>query len=235
MKDGAPSISVVIAAYDEETTIAGVVRGAAAAVPEDSEVVVIDDGSRDRTAANASEAGARVVSLPENRGKGIALRRGIREARGEILLFIDGDGQDDPAEIPSLLEKFDEGADFVNGSRFAGVFHPGSITPLNRMGNRFMTSTINLLFRTRITDSQAGFRAIRKECAESMSLEAVSYEIETEMLLQAITSGMKVVEVPVNRCRRGGGATHFNRIRNGLGILFTILKQRLTSSAPARR
>jgi len=228
MKTNQIPLSVVIAAFNEENTIGEVIRRSLGHLPPGSEVLVVDDGSKDETATKGAAAGARVVSLGENRGKGVALRRGIAEARGRILVFIDGDGQDDPAEIPFLVREIETGADFVNGSRFLGEFRAGAITPLNRLGNLFMTAMVNLLFRTRITDSQAGFRAVVREKAAAMRLEAVSYEIETEMLIQAIRGRLKIVEVPVIRERRGGGATHFKRIRNGLGILFTIFRQRLS-------
>ena len=81
-----------------------------------------------------------MLRLPANGGKGSAVRRGLSEARGEVIVLIDGDGQDDPAEIPRLLEALRPGVDLVVGSRFIGRFEPGAITPVNHWGNRFLTS-----------------------------------------------------------------------------------------------
>ncbi len=103
------------------------------------EVLVVDDGSTDGTDRAAADAGARVLRLPANGGKGSAVRRGLSEARGEVIVLIDGDGQDDPTEIPRLLEALRPGVDLVVGSRFIGRFEPGAITPVNHLGNRFLT------------------------------------------------------------------------------------------------
>src|SRR5437660_1670833 len=98
------SVTVLIPAHDEEATVADVVRAALASAPEVVEVLVVDDGSGDGTAAAAAAAGARVLRLERNGGKGRAVRRGLVEARGEVIVLLDADGQDDPREIPLLLE-----------------------------------------------------------------------------------------------------------------------------------
>src|SRR5262249_54723469 len=139
-------VSVVLAAHDESRAIASVVRGSARSTPDLAEVLVVDDGSTDGTADLAREAGARVGRLEANQGKGCALRRGIAEATGDVLVFLDADGQDDPAEIPLLLEALRDDVAMVIGSRFLGRFGPGAITPVNRAGNRFLTVVLNALF-----------------------------------------------------------------------------------------
>ena len=101
-------VSVILAAYQEAPTIAGLVHGCAAHTPDLLEVLVVDDGSTDDTAALATAAGARVLRLPRNGGKGVAVRHGLAHAdpRSDLLLFLDADGQDDPREIPRLLAAF---------------------------------------------------------------------------------------------------------------------------------
>src|SRR5437867_9257730 len=154
MAGSSPSVTVLVAAYNEAPVIGNLVREALGALPA-GEVLLVDDGSTDGTDRTAADAGARVLKLRANSGKGSAVRRGLREARGDVIVLIDGDGQDDPTEIPCLLEALRPDVDLVVGSRFIGRFEPGAITPVNRWGNRFLTSVINRLFGTRLTDTQA--------------------------------------------------------------------------------
>ena len=220
--------SVVIAAHDEADTIADVVQRATAALEGAClEVVVVDDGSTDGTAALAAAAGARVIRLAQNQGKGAALRAGIEASRGDWLVFIDADGQDDPTEIPRLLEHAQGDVVLVNGSRFKGTMHRGAISAPNWVGNVVMTGLLDLVFNARITDSQAGFRAIRGDVARGLPLTSTEYEIETEMLAKVLRARGRVVEVPVARYERAAGRTDFRRIRNGLRILATIVRERV--------
>lgn len=216
-------ISVVIAAYNEEATIADVVRGVRAALPDSHEVLVVDDGSTDGTGEAAQVAGARVVTLPMNQGKGEALRTGIREAAGDLLLFIDADGQDDPAEIPRLLDGLDHDTAMVIGSRFLGRLLEGAITGVNRAGNRFLTWAFNVLHGSNLTDTQAGFRLVRREALDLGHLRARRYEIETELTLHVLRRGGLVKEVPVTRSRRDHGTSGFFRPYDGLRILWRMI------------
>ena len=216
-------ISAVLAAHDEEGNVGAVIRGVREHCDDLHELLVIDDGSRDGTAAEAEAAGARVLRLSPNRGKGAALLAGLREVDGDYVLFIDADGQDDPCDIPRLVEAARDGADFVSGSRWMGSLERGSISLPNRIGNRAMTGLLNLRHGAKITDSQAGFRLIRRTLLDPDRFRSREYEVETEMLLHAVKSGARVQEVPVTRYPRGEGATDFRRVRNGLRILATIL------------
>lgn len=216
-------VSVIIAAYEEEKNLPAVLDGVKKTLPDLRQLIVVDDGSKDSTARVAEEHGAQVIRHETNRGKGAALRTGMAAAKGDIIIFLDADGQDPPSEIPLLLEPFEAGADFVNGSKFIGRCKEGAISGLNRIGNLFMSWLINFLFSAGITDSQSGFKAIRREKIASIPLTATEYEIETQMLIRSIKHGLKIVEVPIIRERRLHGSTHFNRIRNGTRILFLIL------------
>jgi glycosyltransferase involved in cell wall biosynthesis len=220
----------VIAAYNEGPVIGDVIRRVRAVLKPGDDILVVDDGSKDDTSEAARAAGARVVRQEPNQGKGRAIIRGLQEAVGDAVLFIDGDGQDYPEEIPLLLAEMDKGADLVNGSKFIGRLKEGAISVPNYFGNRFMSGLINLLFGVRITDSQAGFRCFRLDKLRGIRLTAKEYEIETEMLIKAIRRGFKIVEVPVTRDRRAAGRTSFKRIRNGLRILGTILKLRFSEA-----
>ncbi len=223
-------VCVVIAAYNEGRVIGDVIAGIRRFIKPEDEILVVDDGSADDTSEEARKAGARVVRQEPNQGKGKAIRRGLQEATGDVILFIDGDGQDPPDDIPLLLAPMEKGADLVNGSKFIGTLKDGAISLPNYFGNRFMTGMINLLFGVKITDSQSGFRCFRRSKLAGISLDASEYEIETEMLIKAIRHGFNIVEVGVTRDRRAAGATNFKRVRNGLRILGTILRLRFSAA-----
>jgi glycosyltransferase involved in cell wall biosynthesis len=218
-------ITCVIAAHNEQGNLAPVIEGVRAHCPHLHEIVVVDDGSTDRTAIEGAQAGARVLGLHPNRGKGAALLAGLRvlDDVPTHVLFIDGDGQDDPADIPALVDAAARGAAFVSGSRWMGTLERGSISLPNRIGNRFMTELLNLRHGARITDSQAGFRLIARSLLDPGAFRSREYEVETEMLLHALRARAPIEEVPVTRHPRGEGSTDFRRIRNGLRILATIL------------
>ena len=227
---GGPRYSIIVPCHNEAHSIQGILEGARRAFPE-AEVMVVDDGSTDGTAElAASVEGVRLVARRPNSGKGVALRAGIEQARGEVLVFLDGDGQDAPEDIALLLDELESAphVSFVNGSKFLGGCEDGAISAPNYWGNRFMSGLINLLFGATVTDSQSGFRAIRRGLARSMPLTSTQYEIETEMLCKALKAGVEVREVPVVRKARAGGSTGFRRVHNGLRILKMIIRERLT-------
>lgn len=216
--------TAILAALDEAATIGEVVRRCLVHVDE---VVVVDDGSRDGTAAAAASAGARVLRNDGNLGKGASLRRAAVEARGDVLVTLDADGQDDPADIPALLAALEAGADLVIGSRFLGELRPGAITRVNRLGNLALTAALNLLYGVRLSDTQAGFRAIRRELWQRLPLRATRYEVETEVLVRALQAGARVVEVPVTRRAREHGSSALHGLRDGSRILACMLRLRL--------
>jgi len=223
------AVTVIIPCHNEEAAVGDVVRRTSAALAgRDHEVLVVDDGSSDATAARAGEAGARVLRLDPNRGKGVALDAGARAARHPVLAFLDGDGQDDPADLPTLLARLEGDVHLVIGSRFLGRLHPGAIHPLNRLANHGFSALISLLFATRITDSQAGVRVVRRDAFLALGVRAREYDVETDTLLRGLKAGWRVVEVPVERYARRGSTTDFHRVRHGLLILWTILRARVT-------
>jgi glycosyltransferase involved in cell wall biosynthesis len=186
---------VVIPAVDAAETIGVLVQRAKS---HGLEVVVVDDGSRDRTAAAASAEGALVISHLQNEGKGRALRTGFEHAlraRYDGVVTMDGDGQHDPAEIPHLISAAEhQHAAVVLGNRFVN----GAAMPLaRRITNRAMSGLISLLIRQAVPDSQCGFRFIRKEVLETVPLRSRLYEIETELLVGAARRRWKIVSVPV--------------------------------------
>lgn len=219
-----PRISVVIPARNEAGAIAAVVTAACAHADE---VIVVDDGSRDDTAAAATRAGAEVVSLRPGRGKGAALRAGVAMAGGEVVVMLDGDGQDDPHDIPRLVAGIERGADLVVGSRFVHAVERGAIKPLDRLGNRLLTEMLNALFGTRLTDTQAGFKAVRRTHWDALPLRARGFDVETEVLVRTLQRGATVREVPVGRRPRRHGTRALHRVRDGLRIAGCMLRLRV--------
>jgi glycosyltransferase involved in cell wall biosynthesis len=211
----------VIPAFDCEATIGEVVAGARRFL---AEVVVVSDGSRDDTAALASAAGARVEVLPENRGKGYALRRGIELALASgprALVLLDGDGQHDPADIPGLLAAWDRGAaDLVVGARLQDSKRiPRARYWTNYIGTRILTWMSEL----QLEDSQSGYRLLSSELVRRMRLRSDGYAIETEMLIKAGKAGARVAHVPV-RTIYNDEESHFRPLIDTLRIALAAIQ-----------
>lgn len=197
-------VSVVIPALNEEEPIAGVVREClATGVPR--EVIVVDNGSTDRTAERAREAGARVVPAP--RGYGLACATGVRAVSAEcdIVLFLDGDGSDIPAFIPDLVDPIVRGThDFVIGSRTRGKREHGSMNFQQILSGRVVGWIMQLLYGVRYTD-MCPFRAIRRNALASLHMREQTYGWNLEMQMKAARAGLRVLEIPVNHRNRAGG------------------------------
>jgi len=226
--------SAIIPARNEVSAIAEVVRGCLAQ-REIGEVIVVDDASTDGTADAARRAGATLVRSADPLGKGAAVRRGIEAAQGELLVLLDGDGQDPPDEIPQLLAPLYEHADLTIGSRFLGRFAPGAITAVDHFGNRALSRVFSSLYGVGLTDTQAGFRALSRELFDRLDLRARHYDIETELLVRALQAGARVIEVPVTRQPRRHGRSGLRRVPDGLRILGCMLRLRRDGPAVQRR
>ena len=184
----------LIPAYQAEATIGSVVRGLLRHVPR---VLVVDDGSTDRTAAESARANAEVLRRDVNGGKGCALREGIGrllESAATHVAFVDADGQHDPQDLPRLLEAARDGDDFVIGSRMSGSDGIPAV--------RFRTNEIGSRILTRMTgheveDGQSGYRVVAAALLRRLSLSSRGYLIETEMLLKAARHVRRFASVPV--------------------------------------
>jgi cellulose synthase/poly-beta-1,6-N-acetylglucosamine synthase-like glycosyltransferase len=218
-----PSVTVLVAAYNEAPVIGDVVREALRAVPS-GEVLVVDDGSMDGTDRAASDAGARVLRLPANGGKGSAARldRGARAGDRPDRRRRAGRPDGDPAAAGGApLRRGSGGRLALHRPLRAGGDYAGQ--PL---GNRFLTSVINLLFSTALTDTQAGFKACRAETLRRANLRADRFDIEVDLLLGVLRAGGRVVEVPVRRAPRQHGKSRLNSLIDGARILRRILALR---------
>ena len=220
------SVTTVIPALDEEGSIGAVLE----AIPRDffGEVIVVDGGSKDGTAAIAAAQGARVIREPR-RGYGRACARGSADACGEVVVFLDADGANDPREIPALVAPIANGkADMVLGSRFTGAIAPGAMPWHQRFGNRFSAFLIRLLYGLPLSDL-GPFRAVRRVLLDELSIEDLTYGWPTEMIVKAARKGWRIVEIPVScRVRLGGRSKISGTLRGTflatLHIVGTILR-----------
>ncbi len=193
------AVSVVVPAMNEAAAIGAVVRELAAAAPW-HEILVIDDGSADATAAEAAAAGARVVRHPYNKGNGAAVKTGIRQATGEFILIIDGDGQHDPADALRLVTRLGE-YDLVVGAR-SGETQAGWT---RRVGNAALNWLAAFLTQHAIPDLTSGFRAARRaHLKEFLSLLPNGFSTPTTTTLCFIKAGYNVLFEPVHARRRAG-------------------------------
>jgi glycosyltransferase involved in cell wall biosynthesis len=219
---GAP-LAIVIPAYNEEPTVADVIReipSEAAGLP--LEVIVVVDGARDATAREATSAGALVCDVPVNRGQGAALRLGywLARARGaEIICTIDADGQYEPAEIARVVQPIlDRKADFVSGSRRLGTELTTDAT--RHLGVIVFGAILTVLTRHRITDPACGLRAMRAEVTAAVTLEQPQYQA-SELQISAALNGFRLAEVPTTMRDRGAHATGTKKGGNlGYGVRF---------------
>jgi len=211
----------VIPAFDCGKTIGEVVAGARRYL---AEVVVVSDGSRDDTAAQALAAGARVEILPENRGKGYALRRGIDLALARApraLVLLDGDGQHDPEDIPALLAAWDSGAvDLVVGARLQDSRR---IPPARYWTNYIGTKILTWMAELALEDSQSGYRLLSAGLARRLRLRSDGYAIETEMLIKAGKAGARLGHVAV-RTIYNGERSHFRPLLDTLRIALAAIQ-----------
>ncbi len=206
---------VVIPAFQCERTIAAVVTGVRQHLER---VLVVSDGSTDRTAERAREAGAEVVEFAENRGKGAALETGIAEALGDrpaALILMDADGQHDPADLPSFLVLWDaEAPDLIIGSRLADrEVIPGARYWTNYIGSRVLSWMTGL----ELEDSQSGYRLLSATLAARIPLRARGYAVESEMLIKAARVRARVEHVRVRTIYNDAGS-HFRPILDTLRI-----------------
>ena len=218
--------SIVIPAYNEEESIGYVL--ARIPDPEQYEIIVVDGGSMDRTAEIAASFGATVIQ-ELRRGYGRACAAGVNQAKGEWIVFMDGDGADDPTQIPELLEPLVAGqADLVLGSRLAGPIRAGAMPWHQRIGNQLSARLIRILYGVPVTDLSP-FRAVNREKLLSLNMQEMTYGWPTEMMTKALQNHWTLIEIPVNHHPRYGGKSKISGTVRGTilatyYILLTILR-----------
>jgi glycosyltransferase involved in cell wall biosynthesis len=223
-----PHVGTIIPCLEEEEAIGPCVQAVLAEGV--GEAIVVDGGSRDRTAERAAAAGARVVVEPR-RGYGRAMLAGLAalSPASSVVLFIDGDGSDRPELIPHVLKPIEDGrADFVLGSRLAGEREPGSLAPAQIVAGRLAGELMRVLYGARFTD-MSPFRAIRRDALQALGMREATFGWNLEMQMRAAAAGLVCCEVPVGQRVRAGGVSKVSgswrtAVRAGWSILVTFVR-----------
>jgi glycosyltransferase involved in cell wall biosynthesis len=211
-------VSIVVPAYNEGPVIGQVVAAIAAAGPW-HEIIVVDDGSKDDTAAHASSAGAIVIRHPYNKGNGAAVKSGIRRATGEYVLLLDGDGQHSPEDAQRLISRLGE-YDLVIGARSTST----QATPARRFGNTALNRLAGYLTGREIPDLTSGFRGARRACLrEFLHLLPNGFSTPTTTTLAFIKAGYNVTFEPTE-ARQRVGQSKIRFAQDGLKFFMIILK-----------
>ena len=213
-------VSVVLPAKNEVEGLQRTLPALRACLPE-AEIIVVDDGSTDETRAVATGLGALVLSSPYSMGNGAAIKRGARAATGDILVFMDADGQHDPALIPALLAKLAEGFDMVVGARDGS----GQASVGRGLANRLYNRLASWVTGHPIADLTSGFRAVRAtRFREFLHLLPNGFSYPTTSTMAFFRSAYPVAYVPMDVGRRVGNASHIRPIRDGMRFLLIIFK-----------
>lgn len=214
-------VAVLLPAYNEEVSIASMIL---LSLQYADEVIVIDDGSSDRTSEVSRLAGATVLSHNTNKGKGAALKTGFKYAQDyDIIVTIDADGQHNPSEIPDVIKPImEDRADIVNGSRY--IAGKDTTTPTyRRVGQTVLDNATYLASGVKLTDTQSGFRAFSSKSIEYFNFDPNGFGIESDMLIEASVNKLRIVEVEIT-VRYDVNTTTDNPIVQGFSVLMRILE-----------
>ncbi|PWU29236.1 glycosyl transferase [Pseudomonas sp. RW407] len=212
-------LSVVLPAKNESEAVANVIEGIRE-LYGDAEIIVVDDGSTDATAKIAEGVGAKVVRHLYSKGNGAAIKSGARQARGDVIVFMDADGQHSPSDIPRLLEALEEGHDMVVGAR-----QSGSQASMGRgLANGFYNSLATYMTGHRVEDLTSGFRAVRaQKFREFLYLLPNGFSYPTTSTMAFFRAGYSVFYVPIHAAKRVG-TSHIKPFKDGVRFLLIIFK-----------
>ncbi len=217
-------IAVLIPCYNEGTTIGKVVVDFRSELPE-ADIYVYDNNSTDDTVEKAKKAGA-IIGYERRQGKGNVVRRMLREIDADCYILVDGDDTY-PVENAKEMARMvlEEKTDMVIGDRLSATYFEENKRPLHDSGNRLVRSIINRIFHSDVKDIMTGYRAMSRRLVETLPLLSEGFEIETEMTIMALDSGLDIQQIPVQyRDRPDGSVSKLNTIKDGCRILLTILK-----------
>jgi glycosyltransferase involved in cell wall biosynthesis len=218
-------ISVVIPCLNEEEGVGAVVRAAWLGIKRlgrSGEVLVVDNGSTDRSVEFAEREGATVIH-ERQRGYGSAYLAGLAAARGKVIVIGDADGTYDFSNLDRFMAEINKGADMVLGSRLRGEIHRGAMPWLHRyVGNPMLTRLINLFFGLRVSDAYCGMRMFRRSVLPALELQATGMEFALEMILKSAKRGLVITEVPIDYHARAGDSK-LNTVRDGWRSLRFLL------------
>lgn len=221
-RTGVPRVVILIPAYNEELTIGSVVLQAR---KHARTVIVVNDGSKDKTSEIARAAGAEVIEHIENKGKAAALQTGFNELKKrdfEITIMMDGDGQHLMADIDVMIAPLLENkADLVIGSRF--LKKDNSIPYYRQVGQRVLNRMTNFGSSEKVTDTQSGFRAFNRKALDEMDFPSQGYAVEQDMILHCSGKGLRIIEVPISVRYDVPNGHKQNSFRMGVGLLNNIV------------
>jgi glycosyltransferase involved in cell wall biosynthesis len=221
-----PKVTLIIPTLNEAENLTALLPQVTK-VPGIDEILLVDGHSKDNTVEIAKKLCPDIrVIFQDGKGKGNALRYGIDQATGEIVITIDADGSMDPGEIPSFVTPLLEGYDFVKGSRFIHGVGTKDMPFFRIFGNRVFTVLVNVLYGTKFTDLCYGYNAFWKTVFQKNKLTYDGFEIETEMYIRALKGKAKIREVPSFEHARLNGDGGLRTFKDGWRILRTILLER---------
>jgi glycosyltransferase involved in cell wall biosynthesis len=199
LPDASPIVSIIVPAKDEARTIANVLDRLAE-LPFATEIIVVDDGSVDDTAAIVeSHGGARLLRHERNQGKGAAVRTGISASTGDFLVIQDADLEYDPSDLPKLMDPLFKGvADVVFGTRLRGGEPQRAHLFWHYLGNRFLSLLTNVLYNTTISDMEVGYKAFDGDLVRSIHLISDDFRFEPEITAKILRRGVRLYEVPIS-------------------------------------
>ena len=219
-------LTIIIPVYNEELTIGNIIDRTEKVLRQTGlkfEVIVVNDHSYDKSLDEAKARNAKVFSLKQHLGKGYALRVGFAHAKGDIIVTIDSDGSHKPEELPEVLSPIlKDRADLAIGSRYMDHKKVES-RKLNAFGVKLFNRFIQILTGVSITDSQSGFRAMKRGVLKNQELKSGEYEIESEMLVKIVKKNFRVTEVPISFEQRTYGTSGVDPMFDGFKILVSII------------
>ncbi|MGY6276307.1 glycosyltransferase family 2 protein [Methylomonas sp. MgM2] len=212
-------LSVVLPAKNEAANLRNLLEQIKTVVP-DADILVVDDGSTDETAQLAKDSGVRVISHPYNQGNGASIKTGARNAKGDILIFMDADGQHDPGDIPALLTKLEQGYDMIVGARHVST----QASWFRKIGNNFYNRLASLMTGHRIEDLTCGYRVVRADkFRKFLYLLPNGFSYPTTSTMAFFRSGFPVAYVPIHAGKRVG-KSHVRLFRDGVRFFIIILR-----------
>ena len=221
-------LSVIVPVYNERRTISLILEKVRA-VEVEKEIIVVDgcsiDGTREILEEEAKRSGIKVIHEERRTGRGNALKLGIAEARGDIIIFQDADLELDPADYPLLLEPLiKDSAEVVFGSRFLG--QRPTMGALQYLGNRVITGMVNLLYRTKLTDVETCYQVFRRSALEGIDVKNNDFAFTVELAVKLIKRGYKIQEVPIHYYPRGRAEGKKVYWADGFASIWTLIKYR---------
>jgi glycosyltransferase involved in cell wall biosynthesis len=225
-------LSVIVPVFNERNTVAEIIRRMRAVeLPIDREIIVVDDGSSDGTEKvlpTLEDSTVRVVRHSGNRGKGAAIRTGLEQARGDLVLIQDADLEYDPDDWPKLLAPVLRGkAVVVYGSRFTGEHT--NLLYLHWIGNKFLSLVTNILYNTTLSDMETCYKLFDRRVLEGINIKAERFEFEPEITAKILRKGHRIYEVPISYAGREFHEGKKITWRDGFGALWTLVRYRFWS------